>query len=151
MRITMSKAQQKSSSARAAEKVADLPRKHVARIIHVWRTKGKMTREMLAATIGVSVSTIVRWERPTSNPRLCEIVAMEQACPGLLAALFGSGLPVMDKSTRLDVRGDFVKGKLRAVPSPEAQTEEVLKDGEGAPEAESSNKNVVEELPDDAA
>lgn len=61
-----------------------------AKIISAWRLNGEtITRESLAAKVGTSVSTVVRWEQPKhSNPRLSEILAMESVKPGLVSALF---------------------------------------------------------------
>lgn len=63
--------------------------KRAARVIQAWRTGGEyMSREALASAIGVSLSTVVRWENEqTSDPRLSELLEMERVKPGLLKKL----------------------------------------------------------------
>lgn len=75
--------------AKIQEKAPDVCR-HAAAAIAVWRQQGDvLTREALAARVGTSVSTVVRWEHPQlANPRFSEILAMEQAKPGIVKMLF---------------------------------------------------------------
>lgn len=63
----------------------------VSAVVAAWRSNSepKFTREQLASALGMSVSTVVRWESSKhSNPRFSEIWAMEALKPGLVDALF---------------------------------------------------------------
>jgi len=91
--------------AREERRRLDRLKKSIAVVIRQWREDGgaPLTREEVAATIGVSISTVVRWENEkTSDPRLSEILKLERIKPGLAAKLIAA----MRQARRLPSSGD---------------------------------------------
>jgi len=51
-----------------------------------------MEQEFVASQLGRSMSTVQRWERGLSEPKVSDILAMERMRRGLVAQLFRTSL-----------------------------------------------------------
>jgi transcriptional regulator with XRE-family HTH domain len=69
-------------------KAREARRRWIGGVIQEWRADAEMTREQLAARVGVCLATIVRWEHGMMDPRAYELEKLEAVHPGLVTALF---------------------------------------------------------------
>jgi transcriptional regulator with XRE-family HTH domain len=59
----------------------------VGRTVRDWRERARLTREELAMKTGRCLSTIRNWEKDR-EPRVSDLVMLEEIHPGLVRALF---------------------------------------------------------------
>jgi transcriptional regulator with XRE-family HTH domain len=63
-------------------------RNNIAARVQKWRAQSELTRDQVAERIGVCERTIKRWENAQSEPNATDLILMEQASPGIVAAIF---------------------------------------------------------------
>lgn len=63
-------------------------RHRIATAIQGWREAGGMSRDKVGEQVGVCGRTVRRWESGKTEPNATDIILMEEASPGIVAAIF---------------------------------------------------------------
>jgi DNA-binding transcriptional regulator YiaG len=63
-------------------------RNNIAAGVQKWRVQSELTCDQVAERIGVCERTVKRWESGKTEPNATDLILMEKASPGIVAAIF---------------------------------------------------------------